>query len=215
MFWGPLPVKNQSSRRQGAGQMGSRIWASLLIRLEKVAWSMTQVWTSFDLPTWSTSKSQTSPTGAGSLPPVELGTRANSCWGKLAPRENKGSVCPCSVLPPNHQIWVALHGESEWRCGRDGGYSCCRGAEVTTGCAKLQKEGTMRAWLSPESRSRIRPMATASSGDIRAYARWELQQSTAAAVRKIEISVSAPDPWPEDLDLGVCCLLSEPWFLNL
>ena len=52
----------------------------------------------------------------------------------------------------------------------------------------------MRAWLSPESRSRIRPMASARSGDIRAYARWELQQSTAAAVRKIEISVSAPDP---------------------
>lgn len=90
MFWGPLPVKNQSSRRQGAGQMGSRIWASLLIRLEKVAWSMTQVWTSFDLPTWSTSKSQTSPAGAGSLRPVELGTRANSCWGKLAQERTKG-----------------------------------------------------------------------------------------------------------------------------
>ena len=76
--------------------------------MEKVAWTMTQAWTSFDFPMWNTSKSQASPTGAGNLPPVELETRTNSCWGKLAPKENKGSVCPCSVLSPNHQMWVAL-----------------------------------------------------------------------------------------------------------
>lgn len=109
MFWGLLPVKNQSSSRQGVGQMGSRIWASLLIWLDGESGlnhdtSLYFLW----LPTWNTTKSQASPTGTGNLPPVELETRTNSCWGKLAPRENKGSVCPYSVLSPNHQMWVPL-----------------------------------------------------------------------------------------------------------
>ena len=176
MFWGPLPVKNQSSRRQGAGQMGSRIWASLLIRLEKVAWTMTQVWTFFDFPTWNTTKSQSSPTGAGNLPPVELETRTNSCWGKLAPRENKRSACPCSVLPPNHQIRVALP------CGRWMRVRERRRLQLlprSRSYSSMRQASRRGRWERgyPESWSQIRPMATASRGDTRAYTRWELQQA--------------------------------------
>lgn len=103
--------------------------------------------------------------------------------GKLAPKENKGSVCPCSVLPPNHQIWVALPCGKRMRVWERQRLqllprrSYCSMRQACGG----DNESVVIPWVMITDR----PMPTASSGEMRASTWWELQQSTAVGVRKV------------------------------
>lgn len=142
---------------------GSRIWASLLIRLEeKVArnhnTSLDLLWTS---ACWTPTKSQPSPTGIY----LQWNWDKNKPVLKvLAPkRTTKGQSVLAQILPPtNRYESPSLVERNEG--GRDKGYSCCRLREVTALCAKLG-EGTQESvGLSPGVTITDRPMPTASSG---------------------------------------------------
>ena len=109
--------------------------------------------------------------------------------------------------------------ESEWGCGRDQGYSCCRG-EVTARCTKLKEEGTMRAWLSPEPRSPTdqcpRPVV------VRCVrTRWELQQSTAVECTGSEATVPGKPysvihgTWEKQTSLCLSFLTYKRWIIKV